>query len=192
MRNYFLFLFLFLFSFTSTKPTISESSSEVFVGCSDLLQTKVKKYDGSIADLCNYQGQVLLIVNTASKCGFTGQFSELETLYKEYKEQGFMVLAFPSGDFMWQEFSSDKQIQEFCSKKFAVTFPVFAKAHVKGSNQLDLFNKLSSKMGSPKWNFQKYLINREGEVVKTFAPWVKPSDQSIVSDIEKELAKQIN
>ncbi|MDJ0625278.1 MAG: glutathione peroxidase [Candidatus Caenarcaniphilales bacterium] len=156
--------------------------------CPQLLQKTVKDIEGVETDLCSYKGKVLLIVNTASKCGFTSQYAELETLYKRYKSKGFIVLAFPSGDFLGQEFHKNEEVQNFCSKNFQITFPIFEKSHVKGAKQSELFKSLSLKQGSPKWNFQKYLVDREGKVIKKFAPWVKPTNKSITKAIEKELA----
>ena len=157
--------------------------------CSHILNTKVKDINGQEVNLCQYQGKVLLIVNTASKCGFTKQYTNLQNLYNKYKENGFEVLAFPSNDFANQEPANNEQIQKFCKTEFNIPFPIFAKVHVKGKNQLELYEKLSSAKGTAQWNFQKYLINKKGQVVKKFAPWVNPVSKEITNAIEEELNK---
>lgn len=158
-------------------------------GCSDLLNTQVKTIEGEEISLCKYQGKVLLIVNTASKCGFTKQYADLENLYDKYKADGFEVLAFPSNDFADQEPGNEEQIKKFCSANFNVTFPLHAKSHVKGKNKSDLYLKLSSAKGDVQWNFQKYLVNRKGQVIKKFAPWTSPLSPSLEDLIKEELKK---
>ena len=147
--------------------------------------------DGEEKSLSTYEGKVLLIVNTASKCGFTPQYEDLENLYKKYSSLGFEVLGFPCNQFGSQEPGSDKEIKEFCSKNYNITFPVFSKIDVKGSGAHPLYKYLTSKkpglMGfeSIKWNFTKFLINKSGEAVKRFAPNTKP--ESISTDIKELL-----
>lgn len=157
--------------------------------CSSILDTKVKNINGEEVNLCQYQGKVLLIVNTASKCGFTRQYADLQKLYVKYKDSGFEVLAFPSNDFANQEPAKEEQIQKFCKSEFNITFPLFSKIHVKGKNQFELYEKLSSAKGGVQWNFQKYLINKKGQVVAKFAPWVNPLSKDIVQSIEYEVSK---
>ncbi|PAQ12906.1 glutathione peroxidase [Bacillaceae bacterium SAOS 7] len=145
---------------------------------------------GELVSLSDYKGQVLLIVNTASKCGFTPQFTELQALYEKYKEQGFTVLGFPSDQFMNQEFAENDQIMEFCKVNYGVSFPMFAKTEVKGANATPLFQFLTKKQsglltGSIKWNFTKFLVNKEGEVVDRYAPQTSPS--KVEGDIQKLL-----
>lgn len=137
--------------------------------------------DGQSVPLSRWQDQVLLIVNVASKCGFTGQYAALQELYERYSEQGFTVLAFPCNQFANQESGDDASIQEFCRTKFSVTFPVLAKCNVNGPQALPLFKLLSSRakgaLGSSriKWNFTKFLINRNFTEVKRFAPATSPA-----------------
>ncbi|MCA0901556.1 glutathione peroxidase [Microbulbifer agarilyticus] len=158
---------------------------------SEIFNIPVEGGDGKQSTLEEYKGKVLLIVNTASKCGFTPQYQGLEELYEKYKDKGFAVLAFPCNQFGQQEPGSDSEIQEFCSLNFGVSFPVYSKLDVNGTNAHPLFTHL--KQAAPgilgtegiKWNFTKFLVNRDGEVVNRFAPKDKPS--AIAADIEKLL-----
>lgn len=139
----------------------------------------VKTMDGGQQPLADYRGQVVLIVNTATKCGFAPQFDGLQKLYETYKEQGFTVLGFPCNQFQNQEPGSDSEVQEACRINFGVTFPLFAKIHVNGPDADPLFDYLKKStrglMGSAiKWNFTKFLVNREGEAVKRFSPMTAP------------------
>ena len=135
-----------------------------------------------------YAGQVLLVVNTASKCGFTPQYEGLEALQKQYAAQGFTVLGFPSNDFMGQEPRSEAEIKEFCTLTYGVKFPMFEKVHVKGPDATPLYRELAAKTGvAPGWNFHKYLIGRDGQVVANFSSKVKPDDPQLIAAIEREL-----
>lgn len=135
-----------------------------------------------------YRGQVLLVVNTASKCGFTPQFEALEGLHARYKARGFAVLGFPSGDFMAQEFTDEKQIQEFCTLTYGVKFPMFQKVHVKGDEVTPFYKALAKATGeAPKWNFHKYLIGRDGKVVANFGSRTKPDAPEVIAAIEAAL-----
>ena len=145
--------------------------------------------DGAGRDksLEDYRGQVLLIVNTASKCGFTPQFAGLEELYKQYQDKDFTILGFPCNQFGAQDPGSNDEIQEFCQLNYGVSFPMFGKIDVNGSGADPLFTHLKSEAGGMlgdriKWNFTKFLVNREGEVVKRYAPTTKP--EAIAADIE--------
>ena len=141
-----------------------------------------KTLDGQDASLADYRGQVLLIVNTASKCGFTPQYEGLETLYRAYKDKGFTVLAFPCNQFGAQEPGNAEEIANFCSLTYDVTFPVLAKIDVNGPRAHPLYAYLKHEqkglLGTEgiKWNFTKFLIGRDGEVVERFAPTTKPED----------------
>lgn len=152
---------------------------------------QVKTADGGQTSLEAYRGKVLLIVNTASKCGFTPQYEGLEALHRDYADRGFEVLAFPCNQFGAQEPGDAAEIANFCSLTYDVTFPVFAKIDVNGERADPLFERLKSDapglLGSKaiKWNFTKFLVNREGEVVDRYAPTTKPED--IRKDIEKLL-----
>ncbi|MES2778548.1 MAG: glutathione peroxidase [Bacteroidota bacterium] len=153
----------------------------------------VQNIEGDLVELSQYKGKVLLIVNTASECGFTPQYKELEELYKLYKDKGFEILAFPSNDFGKQEPLEGKNLKEFCDMHFRITFPLFDKVTVTGFRAIPLFQFLSTKQLngkvniSPKWNFQKYLINRNGEVVDYFFPFTRPTSGSIRKAIERLL-----
>jgi glutathione peroxidase len=150
--------------------------------------------DGQQTSLEPYRGQVMLIVNVASKCSFTPQYAGLESLYREYKDRGFAVLGFPCNQFLWQEPGDGTAIQQFCSLKYDVTFPVFAKVDVNGSNAHPLYQFLKSqKRGllgtrSIKWNFGKFLVDREGNVVKRYSMFTRPD--RIRTDIEALLESQ--
>jgi glutathione peroxidase len=151
-----------------------------------------KTIDGKTRKLADYKGKVLLVVNTASQCGFTPQYKGLEALYEKYKDKGFAVLGFPSNQFGQQEPGADSEIAEFCEMNFGVTFPLFSKVNVNGADAHPLFKYLASSkkglLGSEaiKWNFTKFLIGRDGEVIDRYAPTTKPED--IAKDIEKALA----
>jgi glutathione peroxidase len=136
-----------------------------------------------------YGGNVLLVVNTASKCGYTPQYDGLEALHARYKDRGFAVLGFPSNDFLGQEPGSEKQIAKFCKLTYGVKFPMFEKVHVKGDDTTPLYRELAAATGvEPGWNFHKYLLDREGRVVASFPSKVKPDDPALVARIEELLA----
>ncbi|PTE24497.1 glutathione peroxidase [Staphylococcus equorum] len=150
----------------------------------------VKQKDGSTYQLSEYQAQVIIVVNTATKCGLSGQFEELEELYQKYKEQGLVVLGFPCNQFANQEPSTNEQVAETCKINFGVTFPIHSKINVNGKNESPLFtllkNESSSLLGkSIKWNFTKLLIDRNGEVVKRYGP--KDSPYSMEETIQSLL-----
>ena len=159
----------------------------------DIYEFEVQTITGDKARLGSYENQVMLIVNTASKCGFTPQYEGLEAIYKKYKDQGFVVLGFPCNQFGSQEPGSESDIAEFCQLNFGVTFPMFAKIDVNGNDADPLFKYLKKSqkgiLGSEKikWNFTKFLVNRDGEVVARYAPTVKPKD--LTKDIEALLGK---
>lgn len=135
-----------------------------------------------------YGGDVILVVNTASKCGFTPQYEGLEALQRKYAAQGFTVLGFPSNDFKGQEPGEEAQIKEFCTLTYGVKFPMFEKVHVKGDETTPLYRDLAKATGvSPGWNFHKYLIARNGTVVANFPSKVEPDDAALVAAIEREL-----
>jgi glutathione peroxidase len=153
-----------------------------------LYDIEVKTINGKVQTMEAYQGQVLLIVNVASRCGFTSQYSGLESLYQRYKEQGFTVLGFPCNQFGSQEPGSEAEISNFCQVNFGVTFPMFAKINVNGDNTHPLYRLLKSEqkglMGSEaiKWNFTKFLVDRQGNVIKRYASATTP--ENIAADIE--------
>lgn len=157
--------------------------------CPTLLQGTYKKLqDDSPQSLCQFSGQVVLVVNTASYCGFTRQYDGLERLYERYKSQGFVVLGFPSNDFGQQEPGSNKKIADFCRNTYGIKFPMFAKSSVRGSDANPLFKELTKITGdSPAWNFHKYLINRDGSKVLSFDSQIAPESKALTEAIEKML-----
>ncbi|MDK2124783.1 glutathione peroxidase [Parachitinimonas caeni] len=158
---------------------------------SSIYDFSVARINGESSDLSEYRGKVLLIVNTASECGFTPQYEGLESLYKKFKGEGLVILGFPCNQFGGQEPGSDNDIASFCQVNFGVTFPMFAKVDVNGSAAHPLFeflkNQAKGVLGTEmiKWNFTKFLVNREGEVLERFAPTTKPEE--IIPAIEKLL-----
>ena len=160
------------------------------IASGSIFELKATNIDGSEASLSNYKGKVLLVVNTASRCGFTPQYKSLEKIYKKYKERDFVVLAFPSNDFR-QELSSDEEIKEFC-EAYELSFPIFAKGKVKGFEKQEVFKYLTEdsngrSIGEIRWNFEKFLVSREGKLVKRFRSSVDPSQDEISIAIESLL-----
>jgi len=179
----------------------------------DLAQIPLTRIDGTADRLANHKGNVLLVVNVASKCGLTPQYEGLEAMYKKYNDKGFEVLGFPANDFRGQEPGTNDEIAEFCSVNYGVSFPLFTKAEVSGPNKQPLYAELTqavpTKQGDAEsmrerfrgmgmepnddpevlWNFEKFLIGRDGNVVGRFAPATAPSDPILVNAIEAELAK---
>ncbi len=157
-----------------------------------LLSIPLKDIDGKDTTLKSYQGKVLLIVNVASRCGFTPQYEGLEALWRKYKDQGLMVLGFPSNDFGGQEPGTAEEIKQFCHSRYDVTFPLFEKLHVKGAEKQPLYMELTGSTspvpGEVKWNFGKFLIGRDGQILTRFDSNVTPDSQTLTSAVEKALA----
>jgi glutathione peroxidase len=148
--------------------------------------------DGEPTSLSSYKGKVILLVNVASRCGFTPQYSALESLYEKYKDQGFVILGFPANNFGAQEPGTNAEIKSFCTLKYNVTFPMFAKVSVKGADTTPLYQYLTqqanpSVTGDIKWNFTKFLVDRQGKVVARFESPVKPDSPEVVEAVEKLL-----
>jgi glutathione peroxidase len=160
------------------------------------LQFKMADIDGDEMYLPIYVGQVVLIVNVASNCRFTPQYAALQELYVKYEDQGFVILGFPANNFRNQEPGTNGEIKDFCTKKYGVTFPLFAKVSVKGNNISPLYSYLTSRKTNPgfegeiPWNFTKFLVNRQGKVVARFQPEQKPDDPEVVQAIEKAIAEK--
>jgi glutathione peroxidase len=158
-----------------------------------LYDIPVTAIDGTPTTLAPYRGKVLLVVNVASKCGFTPQYKGLEELYQAYKDRGLVVLGFPCNQFMWQEPGDGEEIRSFCSLKYNVTFPMFAKVNVNGSDAHPLYKRLKSAARgllwsrAVKWNFTKFLVDREGNVVRRYATVTKP--EKLARYVEKLLAE---
>lgn len=157
--------------------------------CPALLQhTFPRLQDEKPQSLCQYSGRVLLVVNTASFCGFTPQYEGLEKLHAKYRDRGLVVLGFPSNDFA-QEKGSNKEIAEFCENTFGVKFPMFAKSAVRGADANPLFRQLAAQTGrAPLWNFHKYLIGRDGKVVAHYSSLTRPDDAGLLKALEQQLA----
>jgi len=154
-----------------------------------LKQTFNRLQDDVPQDLCQYSGKVILIVNTASYCGYTNQYEGLEAMYAKYAPKGLVVLGFPSNDFGKQEPGNSKEIADFCYNTYGVKFPMFAKSVVSGAAPNPLYTQLIKATGkTPAWNFHKYLIDRKGNVIESFPSKVTPSDKALVGAVEKALA----
>jgi glutathione peroxidase len=157
-----------------------------------LYEIKLKDIDGKDTTLAAYKGKAVLIVNVASKCGYTKQYAGLEGTYQKYKGQGFAVLGFPCNQFGGQEPGTNDEIKEFCSSKFGVTFPLFDKIDVNGANRHPLYVALAGKdspfPGDIKWNFNKFLVGKDGKIVKRFDSGVKPDAEELTKAIEAALA----
>ena len=162
-------------------------------GASSVLDFTMKSIDGQPAPLSAYKGKVVLIVNVASRCGYTPQYEGLEAVYRKYKDRGLVILGFPANNFGGQEPGTDEEIKTFCSSKYNVTFPMFSKISVKGGDQAPLYQFLtdtktnSAAGGEIKWNFTKFLVDRSGKVVTRFEPAVTPESAEVTGAIEKAL-----
>ena len=174
MKNFF-FLIISIYSITS-------------FACSDILNSTLRVLDSDDEiNLCEYSGNVVLVVNVASRCGYTPQYAGLQRLYTKYKDDGLMIIGIPSRDF-FQEFSAEAKVAEFCSTEYGVEFPMFATAKVKGKKAHPFYKKLIASSGKePKWNFAKYLIGRDGEVIEHYKSSVTPESERLVSAIEAVL-----
>jgi glutathione peroxidase len=172
-----------------TKPAPVPSAAE----CPSVLRYTVDRLqDEKPQNLCQYAGQVVLVVNTASFCGFTPQYKSLEALYDKYKGKGLVVLGFPSNDFA-QEPANNQKIADFCENTYGVKFPMFSKTTVRGSDASPLFKQLTQITDtSPKWNFYKYLISRDGKQVKSFNSNTDPMDKAFLAEVEKLLVTRVN
>jgi len=199
-RIFFLILFSFLIQGYEQKSLIAAtetSSKEIAFFSQNGSHTTPHFYDfvmddidGKPIPLERFRGKVLLIVNTASFCGNTPQYEELQTLYQQYKDQGFEILAFPANDFGRQEPGTNEEIASFCYTKYAIDFPLFSKIVVKGPNKHPLYKYLTEQSpfkGEVRWNFQKYLLDREGQVIEKFRPGSKPLSESVVQNIAQAL-----
>jgi glutathione peroxidase len=183
LSRFVLALFLAL---PAAAPAFAEAS------CPTVLNQEFKRLqDDAPQNLCQYAGKVVLVVNTASKCRYTPQYEGLEALYGKYKDQGLVVLGFPSNDFGDKEPGDNKQIADFCFNTYSVKFPMFAKSSVIGKDANPLFVELTKTTGQPPaWNFHKYLIGRDGKVIANYPSRVTPEDSKLVTAIEKALAQQ--
>lgn len=177
------------------KARTAEGGAAAIAGGPVVTTHRVKDIAGKDVDLSAYRGKTLLIVNTASQCGFTPQYGGLQTLHERYEKKGLVVMGFPSNDYGGQEPGSDEAIETFCSAKFKVTFPMFSKVQTDpGQGQAPLYRSLTEETpegirGPLKWNFTKFLVNSEGKVVSRFEPAVDPLDERVISAVEANLPK---
>jgi len=163
------------------------------VNASSVYDFTMKDIDGSDVKLDKYKGSVVMIVNTASRCGYTPQYEGLQKIYDQYKDRGFVVIGFPANNFMGQEPGTEKEIKEFCTLKYNVTFPMFSKISVTGTDQHPLYGFLTNKKTNPEfggdisWNFNKFLIGRDGKVIGRWGSKEKPEDPAVTTAIEKQM-----
>ncbi len=175
-----------------SSATTEKANKGAIVSMSDFRQIPFKTISGKDTSLSGFEGKVVLIVNTASECGYTPQYEGLQKLYETYKDKGLVIIGFPSNDFGGQEPGSNDQIAAFCKLNYGVTFPMMAKVSVKGDTKHPLFSYLTEKSPVPgeiKWNFGKFLIDKQGVLVARFGSSTSPSDSGLVSQIEALLAK---
>jgi glutathione peroxidase len=158
---------------------------------STLYDLTAQRIDGANKDLTEFKGKVSLVVNTASECGYTSQYADLQKLYDTYKDRGFVVLGFPSNDFGQQEPGSDQEIQRFCTSKFGVTFPLFAKTRVLGEEKNPIYAFLTKSTGGAEvgWNFEKFLVGKDGLVIERFKSGIGPMSSAMTQAVEAALAK---
>ena len=159
--------------------------------CPALLDRSMPDIHDRTRSLCEFAGKVVLVVNTASQCGYTPQYEGLEALYRQYRGRGLVVLGFPSNDFGGQEPGSNQEIAAFCINQYAIEFPMFGKSSVRGAQANPLFAELARASGAePRWNFHKYLVDRKGAKALSFATAVEPGDPKFVKEIERLLAEK--
>lgn len=191
-------LLLVVFALIACKNQVQNQASTAITSKTETMekqniyQFKVQDLEGKEFDFATLKGKKILVVNTASKCGLTPQYKDLEAIYKKYKDQNFVIVGFPANNFMSQEPGTNEEIGAFCQKNYGVTFPMMSKVSVKGKDMCEVYKFLTQKSknglqdSKVEWNFQKYLINENGELEKVVSPRVLPTDDEIVSWIEKK------
>ncbi|MEG8947631.1 glutathione peroxidase [Rosettibacter firmus] len=189
MKRFFCYLIYFLFIIQLTEK-ISAEDKKMKNSIYDIV---VKDIDGKEVSLSEFKGKVLLIVNVASKCGFTPQYEGLQKIYEKYRDKGFEILAFPCNDFGNQEPGTNEEIKEFCSTNYNVTFKLFDKIKILGNDKSELYKRLTNsdnvEKGEVKWNFEKFLIDKEGNIISRFRSKVDPESKELTNEIEKLLNK---
>lgn len=183
-------LMLALLTLSAVTPASALKTKGTPVNTTTLYSFQAKAIDGTDRKLSDYKGKAVLVVNTASRCGFTPQYEGLEALYQKYRDRGFEILAFPANDFMGQEPGTNAEIQTFCTTKFRTTFPLFEKVRVKGRDMAPLYQWLTKDSAFPgdiSWNFAKFLVGPDGKVVARFNPNTKPEAPELVAALEKAL-----
>lgn len=188
-RNHIILTAALMISFLQKAPAMTATTQP-----SSPLDFTVENIDGQPTDLSQYKGKVVLIVNVASKCGFTPQYTALEALYKKYQDQGFVIIGFPANNFHSQEPGTNAQIKQFCTSKYDVTFPMMAKISVKGNDKAPIYKYLTEAPtaafpGDITWNFNKFLVGRDGKVIQRFASPVKPDSDELVGAVEAAIKK---
>ena len=177
------------------KTTLLLLASAVLANAASIYDYTLKSIDGKSTPLSTFKGKVTLLVNVASRCGYTPQYAGLESLYQKHKDQGFVVVGIPANNFMSQEPGTNAEIKTFCKAKYDVQFPMMAKVSVKGSDEIPLYQYLTSTDqnrktgGEIKWNFTKFLVDRDGNVIARFEPAVTPEDPALVDAVTKALKK---
>ena len=170
---------------------VTTTNSTVPMATQSIYQFKVEDLSGNTFDFASLKGKKILIVNTASKCGYTPQYEQLEAIYNKYRNKNLVIIGFPANNFMWQEPGTNAEIATFCKSKYGVTFPMMAKISVKGKDMHPIYQFLTQKKlngvldSKVEWNFQKYLINEKGQLEQVYMSGVKPNDEKIINWIEK-------
>jgi glutathione peroxidase len=185
--------FVLAIMFTLPVTIFAQTEEKLMEQQPKLYSFSMKTIDGKDKPLSEYKGKVLLIVNVASKCGNTPQYKGLESIYEKYKDRGFMILGFPANNFLRQEPGANEDIKKFCTLNYGVTFDMFSKISVKGSDQDSLYQYLTKESPVPgvvTWNFQKYLVDRKGNVIEKFAPGTGPEEKEVIDKIEQLLSEK--
>jgi glutathione peroxidase len=179
--------------FTWSVTIFAQTEEKIMEQQPKLYSFSMKTIDGKDKPLSEYKGKVLLIVNVASKCGHTPQYKGLQSIYEKYKDRGFIILGFPANNFLRQEPGTNEDIKKFCTLNYGVTFDMFSKISVKGSDQDSLYQYLTKESpvpGAVTWNFQKYLVDRKGNIVEKFAPGTGPEEKEVIDKIEQLLSEK--
>ena len=189
-------LFFLLSTVVLSIPTQAETKSKEPVKMQkSIYDFKMKDIDGKDVSLKSYKGKVVMVVNVASKCGYTKQYEQLEAVYKKYQDKGLVILGFPANNFGSQEPGTNEEIKQFCTSKYSVTFPMFAKISVRGEDIHPLYKYLTSKDDDPQfsgdisWNFNKFLIDKDGKIINRYVSKVTPDDATVITDIETAIKK---
>ena len=194
MKKYLTVIFGLVFFISISANALQSNDNQKGANMKSIYDFTMKDIDGKDVKLEQYKGKAILIVNVASKCGFTPQYEGLEKIYSRYKDKGFVILGFPANNFMGQEPGTNEEIKQFCSLNYNVTFPMFSKISVKGKDIAPLYKYLTEKETNPEfsgkisWNFNKFLVDRDGKIVARFGSRAKPESEEVIQAIEKVLA----
>ena len=196
MKKHIALIFSLIFLITISVNLLQSHDKQKGVTMNSIYDFTMKDIDGNDVKLEQFKGKAILIVNVASKCGFTSQYEGLQKIYSQYKDQDFVILGFPANNFMRQEPGTNEEIKQFCSLNYNVTFPMFSKISVKGKDIDPLYKFLTEKETNPEffgdisWNFNKFLVDQEGKIVARFGSRVKPESEEMIQAIEKILASK--